>query len=76
MIKCWQSVSHIKSNLHDNFDHKRLFNVLKNKNNWLLNYNNCDYIKELYKDYTILEVDWAYSMNKNKKSSEIVILNC
>lgn len=61
--------------MHENFDHKALYDILKNKKTWLMTYNNCDYIRDLYKDFTIIDVDWAYGMNKSKKSSEIVILN-
>lgn len=60
--------------LHDNFKHDELYRCLSKKKNWILTYNNCDYIKELYKDYEIIETSWSYGMNKSKKSSEIVIL--
>ncbi len=40
-----------------------------------MTYNNCDYIRNLYKDYTIIETSWKYGMNKSKNSSEIVILS-
>ena len=60
--------------MHETFDHERLYNVLKTKQNWLITYNNCDYIRKLYKDYIIIDVDWKYGMNKTKKSSEIIIL--
>ena len=41
-------------------DHIRLFNCLKEiKGKFLLSYNNCEFIKELYKDYTIVE--WTRS---------------
>jgi len=61
--------------LHENFNHEKLFEVIKKYDNWLLTYNNCDYIKELYKNYKIIEVSWSYSMNKTKQSSEIIILS-
>jgi DNA adenine methylase len=61
--------------MHENFDHKSLFNLLKLQKNWIITYNNCDYIKNLYKDYLILDVNWSYSMNKSKTSSEIVIIS-
>ena len=61
--------------MHDDFDHDRLFNVVSTKPLWLMTYNNCEYIRHLYKDFTILEVNWAYGMNASKKSSEIVILS-
>ncbi len=61
--------------MHENFNHEKLFNYISKKNNWIITYNNCDYIKELYKDFIIIETNWSYSMNKSKKSSEIVIIN-
>lgn len=64
-----------KGDLHENFDHTLLYQIISEKNNWILTYNDCEYIRELYKDFTILEVDWKYGMNKSKESSEIVIIN-
>ena len=40
-----------------------------------MTYNNCQYIKDLYKDFIILDIDWSYGMNKTKESSEIVIIS-
>jgi DNA adenine methylase len=64
-----------KGDLHENFDHNKLYNILNKKENWIITYNNCKYIKELYKEYIILDVNWSYGMNTDKKSSEIVILS-
>lgn len=61
--------------MHENFDHNKLFNCLNSKKNWLMTYNNCSYIKNLYKDYIIIETSWSYGMNKDKKSSEIIIIS-
>jgi len=66
----------VNGDLHDKFNHKRLYNCLSTKKNWILTYNNCEYIKELYKNYKIIETSWTYGMNKSKKSSEIIIINC
>jgi len=60
--------------LHEKFNHKLLFETIKDKKNWILTYNNCDYIKDIYKDFIIIDTNWSYSMNKSKKSSEIVII--
>jgi len=60
--------------MHENFDHEKLYDMLKTKKNWIMTYNNCDFIKELYKDFEIREVSWSYGMNKSKESSEIVII--
>jgi DNA adenine methylase len=61
--------------MHENFNHQLLFDVIKTKKNWVITYNNCDYIKTLYKDYTIIDVNWSYGMNTSKKSSEIIIIS-
>ena len=61
--------------MHESFDHQKLFDLLRTKNQWILTYNNCDHIKNMYKDYTILEVNWSYGMNTTKKSSEIIIIS-
>ena len=49
-------------------------NVSQPKKNWIMTYNDCEYIRALYKGYKIIEVDWKYGMNATKKSSEIVII--
>ena len=61
--------------MHDTFDHNKLYNCILSKKNWIMTYNNCDYIKNLYKDFKIIETSWSYGMNKSKESSEIVIIN-
>ena len=61
--------------MHENFNHELLFQLLTTKNNWFITYNNCEYIRNLYRDYTIIDVNWNYGMNKTKTSSEIIILS-
>ena len=61
--------------LHEHFNHEKLFKSISGMKNWILTYNNCEYIKNLYKNHVIIEVDWSYSMNKSKESSEIIILS-
>jgi len=64
---------------HGGFDHIGLSNILKQRSGWVLSYNNCDYIKNLYSGYKIIEAEWAYGM-KNVgsqtmgKSSELLII--
>jgi len=60
--------------MHESFDHRALFSVISEKKNWMMTYNNCPYIRDLYKDYMIIETSWSYGMNASKESSEIVIL--
>jgi DNA adenine methylase len=61
--------------MHEKFDHKLLFDVLNTKKNWVVTYNNCEYIRNLYKDYIIHDVNWSYGMNTSKESSEIIIIS-
>ena len=61
--------------MHENFNHESLYNLIKTKKKWLITYNNCEYIKNLYKDYLIIDVNWSYGMNKSKTSSEIIIIS-
>lgn len=70
-----------KGILHSNFNHEKFRNYLyKIKSKFLLTYDNCDYIRELYKDFYTLEWDLQYGMNnyKQKKSDigkELLISN-
>jgi DNA adenine methylase len=64
-----------KGDMHETFNHQELFDLVKTKNNWIITYNNCDFIRNLYKDYLILDVNWKYGMNKTKLSTEIIILS-
>lgn len=61
--------------LHENFNHNMLCEVLQKQKNWLMTYNNCEYIKQLYRGFLIIEVNWSYGMNNTKNSSEIIILS-
>ena len=65
----------LRGDLHVRFDHLKLYETVRHQQNWILTYNNSDWIKELYKEFHIHEVDWKYGMNKSKQSSEIVIIS-
>jgi DNA adenine methylase len=61
--------------LHETFDHVGLREALgRVERDWVLTYNDSPYIRELYKDYDIVDVSWSYGMNSSKASSEIVII--
>ena len=61
--------------MHEDFNHKLLFDLLNTKKNWIVTYNNCEYIRNLYKDYRIIDTSWSYGMNVSKLSSEIIIVS-
>jgi DNA adenine methylase len=61
--------------LHQDFNHDLLYDLLNTKKNWIITYNNCEYIRNLYKDFIIIDVNWSYGMNTSKSSSEIIIIS-
>jgi DNA adenine methylase len=63
-----------KGDLHTNFDHEKLFQIISKKKNWIITYNDCLFIRQLYRNFKIIPVNWSYGMNISKKSSEIVII--
>ena len=64
-----------RGSTHKDFDHQRLAEEIKKKNNWVISYNPHPEILELYRDYEIVYPEWAYGMSSDKKSKEILILN-
>lgn len=66
--------------LHSGFDHISLHQLVKNVKGFLMSYNNCEYIKNLYSCYTIEELDFTYNLGVNKhkkcgKPKELIISN-
>ncbi len=60
--------------LHESFDHEGLAKALQTRSDWILCYNDCEYIRNLYKNCRIQKVNWSYGMNAKKESSEVLIL--
>ncbi len=59
--------------LHKQFDHRGLASLLRHRGDWVLSYNDCPLVRELYADCTIDILHWMYSMNHNRKSNEVLI---
>jgi DNA adenine methylase len=52
---------------HNGFDHKKLKDLLHNhKGNFVLSYNNCETIREYYKDFELFYPEWSYSMGNGE----------
>lgn len=60
--------------MHNNFDHISFAKTIQKRKDWMVSYNDCAYIRELYKGCMIFEVNCSYGMNKSKLSSEIIII--
>jgi DNA adenine methylase len=65
----------VEGDMHSFFPHMALYSILRKRDKWILSYNDCEEVRELYRDYQIHDAEWTYGMNKSKKSSEIVITN-
>ena len=64
-----------RGNMHNGFDHEELARRLRQKDGWILSYNDTPYIRGLYKGYDIQTPEWTYGMSKNKNSREVLIVN-
>ena len=69
----------VAGSTHIGFDHKGLFEILSQRTGWVLSYNNCEWVRETYKDYNIQAAEWSYGMKnvsteKMGKSSELLII--
>ena len=58
------------------FDHMELYNIIKDRSDWLLTYNNVPEIRSLYKAHKILEIQSKSHMSaKNVSGTQIMILS-
>ncbi len=64
-----------KGDAHKGFDHQRLASLLRNRAHWLLSYNDCEEIRDLYSGFHILTPNWKYGMSSNKASKEVLIFS-
>lgn len=58
--------------MHEGFDHAGFAAELKKRTDWVLSYNDCPFIRELYAGCVIESVQWSYGMSI-KPSSEVII---
>ena len=60
---------------HEGFDHESLAKILTKRDGWILSYNDCKMVREWYRGFTMVKLQWSYGMNNSKKSNEILILS-
>ena len=67
--------------LHKSFGHERFAEDIKKcPHKWMITYDNCDYIKDMYKNFNIIPFEFAYGMrnvtaNAEMTGKEILITN-
>lgn len=64
-----------KGSTHEAFDHEGLADIITQRKGWILSYNDCEKVRKLYKGFKSIVLNWAYGMNNNKKSNELLILS-
>lgn len=64
-----------KGNAHKGFDHESLSRILRQRESWILSYNDCDAIRDLYSGFHILTPNWKYGMSSNKSSKEVLVFS-
>jgi len=62
-----------RGDLHEGFFHDGLCQLLKSRDRWVLSYDDCREVREMYSGYRIFALDWKYGMSIDKKSREILI---
>jgi len=62
-------------NAHKDFGHEKLANILKLRDNWILSYNDCEDIRDLYSGFHIITPNWKYGMSNDKISKEVLIFS-
>lgn len=61
--------------MHEGFDHAKFADYLRTRKDWILSYNDCSYIRDLYAGCRMFTESWTYGMNNAEKpSSELIIL--
>lgn len=52
---------------HNGFNHKKLLEMLKeHKGGFILSYNDCEWIREAYRNFEIIKVEWQYTMGQGE----------
>ena len=57
------------------FDHVKLRDLLQKHPSWMLSYNDCSYIRNLYQGHVIRNINIPYSITHAKHPEEIVIFS-
>jgi DNA adenine methylase len=70
-----QALYGVRGGAHKDFDHRGLAELLYKRDRWIMSYNNSPEIRDVYKNYRIVDVSWTYGMNKSKRSNEVLILS-
>ena len=64
-----------RGDMHDGFDHRGLAEALNERDGWVLSYNDCSLVRDLYSGHRFIEPEWIYGMSNDKQSRELLVVN-
>lgn len=65
-----------RGDMHNGFDHEGLARILNGRDGWVLSYNDCQRVRDLYSGHKFVQPEWTYGMNNNvRASNETLILS-
>ena len=74
-----ESLYGVRGGYHAGFDHEALAGLVHDHagsdGKFILTYNDCDAVRNLYSSFEFRVPSWAYGMNSSKKSNEVIISN-
>ena len=57
------------------FPHQVLADILKDRDGWILSYNDCEAVRKMYQGFALQSPQWTYGMGTSKNSNELLILS-
>ena len=64
-----------RGDMHEDFDHETLSGLLRERDGWILSYNDCELVRDLYDGHPFVEVNWAYGIANKGTSNEVIVLS-
>ena len=64
-----------RGDMHEGFNHGELAEELYRRDGWVLSYNDCAQVRDLYKRYEFKTPAWRYGMSCDKHSREVLVVN-
>ena len=65
----------IGGDMHIDFPHNALADMLRKRPRWILSYNDCAEVRALYRGFKMVTPSWAYGMSTDKSSRELLIFS-
>ena len=57
------------------FPHQVLADILRDRDGWILSYNDCEAVRKMYQGFALQSPQWTYGMGNSKNSNALLILS-